>query len=104
MSVAVVFLGGRRLVVGYGLQSLPNVLGIVGGKILLKLVTVFGLAGLDGIFRFISRFLVFIFVIGFAYIMFRLKLVLNICIEPRFVVGVACYCFSWYTEASQKVM
>ena len=33
---------GRRLVVGYGLQSLPNVLGVVGGQILLKLVTVYG--------------------------------------------------------------
>ena len=48
---------GRRLVVRYGLQSLPNVLGVVGGQILFKFVTVFRLAGLDGIFRFISRFL-----------------------------------------------
>ena len=46
---------GRQLVVGYGLQTLPNVLRVVGGEILLKLVTVFGLAGLDGLFRCISR-------------------------------------------------
>ena len=30
---------GRRLVVRYGLQSLPNVLGVVGGQILFKFVT-----------------------------------------------------------------
>ena len=28
-----------------------------------------------------------------------LKLVLNRSIEPRFVVGVDCYCFCWYIEA-----
>ena len=59
----------RRLVVGYGLQTLPNVLRVVDGEILLKLVTVFGLAGL---FRCISRFLVFVFVIVFVRILFRL--------------------------------
>ena len=31
--------------------------------------------------------------------MFHLKLVFNRSIEPRFVVGVDCYCFCWYTEA-----
>ena len=31
--------------------------------------------------------------------MFHMKLVFNRSIEPRFVVGVDCYCFSRYTEA-----
>ena len=63
---------GRRLVVDNDLQILPNVLRVVGGEILLKLVTVFGLAGLGGLFRCISRFLVFVFVIVFVRILFRL--------------------------------
>ena len=69
MSVAVVFL--ETVVVNYGVQTLSNVLRVVGGEILLKLVTVFGLVGLDGLFRCISRFLVFIFVIVFVDILFR---------------------------------
>ncbi|KAK2173526.1 hypothetical protein NP493_869g01006 [Ridgeia piscesae] len=94
---------GRRLVVGYGLLTLPNVLRVVGGEILLKLVTVFGLAGLDGLFRCISRFLVFVIVcvIVFVRILFRLQLVFDISIEPRFFVGIACYCFRWNTEAQK---
>ena len=35
----------RRLVVGYVLQTLPDVLTVVGGEIFLKLVPVFGLSG-----------------------------------------------------------
>ena len=62
----------RRLTVDYGLQTRPDVLRVVGGEIFLKLVPVFGLTGLDGLFRCISRFLVFVFVIVFVRILFRL--------------------------------
>ena len=63
MSVMVRSILWRRLVVGYGLQTLPDVLRVVVGEIFLKLVPVFGLTGFDGLFRCISRFLVFVFVI-----------------------------------------
>ena len=51
---------------------------------------------------FSASYLAFLYLslsLSLVCIMFRLKLVFNISTEPRFVVGVACYCFSWYTEA-----
>ena len=48
---------GSRRVVGHGLQTLPDVLRVVGGEMFLKLVPVFGLTGLDGLSCCISRFL-----------------------------------------------
>ena len=45
-----------------------------------------------------ASYLAFLY-LSLSLALFRLKLVFNIIIEPRFVVGVACYCFSWYTEA-----
>ena len=63
---------GRWVIVGYGLQTLPDVIRVVGGEILLKLVPVFGLTGLDSLFCCISRFLVFVFVFIYVRILFRL--------------------------------
>ena len=63
---------GRRLIVGYGLPTMPDVLIIVGDEIRIKPVPVFGLTGLDGFVRCISRFLVFIFVTVFVRIPLRL--------------------------------
>ena len=66
------FVGKRRVVVGYGLQTMAYVLRVVGGEILLKFVPLFGLTRLGGIFRSMYRFLVFVFVIVFLRIQFRL--------------------------------
>ena len=92
MSVAVVILGdGSKLVMG--LQILPATFccfKVVGGGILIKLVPVVGLVGRYDLFCSISRFLVFIIVIVHVRILYRLQLVFDINIKPRFVIGVAC--------------
>ena len=61
----------RRHVVGDDLQTLSDVPGVVGGEILLQLVTVLGLGGLDGLLRCIPRLLVFDLV-SFVSFLFRL--------------------------------
>ena len=63
------FLGdGLKLVMAFR----PWHMFYVGVEMLLKLFPLFGLSGLDGLFRCISRFLVFVFVIVFVRILFRL--------------------------------
>ena len=62
----------RRHVVGDDLQTLPDVPGVVGGEILLQLVTVLGLGGLDGLLRCTPRLPAFVLVVSFVSVLFRL--------------------------------
>ena len=58
---------------GYGLHTLSYVLRVVDGEILLQFVPVFGLAGLDGLFCCIPRFVVLVLaIVFFVSILFRL--------------------------------
>ena len=85
---------GRRLKVGYGPSNSASYVllcfRVVGGGILIKLVPVVGLAGRYDLFCSISRFLVFIIVIVYVLILYRVQLVFDINTKPRFVIGVAC--------------